>query len=156
MYRMRFVTVCLLIVHTAFAMISIQVQNTFIKLGRTDIDIKCLVNDSEIASIKNIQLRRSSTNIVSVKESLPFWQDVKLQQRANAYGSVINATFSYLHMMIDSQKVTTNDEASYSCKTTVQYRNKTFASLETGNVYLNITDVSGFQRSQHSAVLIGK
>lgn len=126
-------------------MISIQVQNTFIELGRKDIDIRCLVNDSEIERIIAIQLLRSDTNIVSVKGAGISWQDEELKERAVANGSVINAPTYYLHMTIDRQMVTKNDSDTYSCISSAQYRNKSIISENSGKTFLNITGIHMFQ-----------
>ena len=103
-------------------MTSIQVQNPLIQLGKTDVEIKCLVNDSENERIRGIQLIRSNTNIVSVSKTVLF-QDEELQQRAVADGSVMNPTYSYLHMTIVRQNVTKNDSGTYSCKSFAVFRN---------------------------------
>lgn len=131
----------------AFAIITIQVQNnsTFVELGRTDIGIRCLVNDSEIERIIGIQLLRSNTRIVSVNEHGVFWQDEELQQRAVADSSVINAPTYYLHMTIDRQMVTKNDGGTYSCISSAQYRSKSVITENTGNIFLNITGIHMFQ-----------
>lgn len=121
-------------------MISIHVPNTFIKLGTTDINIRCLINDSEFASILAIQLRRSNTNIVSIREkSGVVWQDEKLERRAVATGSVIDVTSSYLNMTIDKQHVTTNDSGTYFCISSARYRNNVITLKETEKIFLNIT-----------------
>lgn len=126
-------------------MISIHVQNTFIELGKTDLDIRCLVNDSELASITVIQLRRSNTNIVSIRETGVAWQDEILQRRAVANASVINVPSSYLHMAIERQNVTTNDSGTYFCIMSAKYRNNAITSKETGKIFLNITGNQFFQ-----------
>ena len=122
-------------------MTSIQVQNSSIQLGKTDVDIRCLVNDSENERIRAIQLIRSNTNIVSVTETGVFWQDEELQQRAVADGSVMNATSSYLHMAIVRQNVTKNDSGTYFCKSSAKYRNP----QESQKTFLNITGNYIFQ-----------
>ena len=116
-------------------MTSIQVQNSSIQLGKTDVDIRCLVNDSENERIRAIQLIRSNTNIVFVTETGVFWQDQELQQRAVADGSVINAMSSYLHMAIVRQNVTKNDSGTYFCKSFAEYRDPE----ESQKTFLNIT-----------------
>ena len=125
----------------AYALTSIQVQNPFIQLGKADVDIRCLVNDSENESITGIQLIRSNTNIVSVKEAGVLWQDHELQQRAVADGSVMNATSSYLQMTILRQNVTKNDSGIYSCTSFAVSRNH----QESKNTFLNITGNYIFQ-----------
>lgn len=110
-----------------------------------DIDIRCLVNDSEIERIIAIQLLRSNTHIVSVNEYGVFWQDEELKQRAVADSSVINAPTYYLHMTIDRQTVTKNDGGTYSCISSAQYRSKSIISENTGKIFLNITGIRMFQ-----------
>ena len=122
-------------VFAAYALISIQVQNPFIQLGKTDVDIRCLVNDNENERIRAIQLIRSNANIVSVTENGVFWQDQELQHRAVAKGSVMNATSSYLHMAIVRQNVTKNDSGTYFCKSSAKDRNP----QESQKTFLNIT-----------------
>ena len=119
-------------------MISIQVQNTFIDLGRTDIDIRCFVNDSDIERIGVMQLLRSDKNIVSITERGVSWQDENVQGRAAINGSVINGISSNLHIRIDRQKVTKNDSGAYFCKTVLSGSRGT-TTAETRTHYLNIT-----------------
>lgn len=127
-------------------MISIQVPNTFIELGTTDINIKCLINDRKFASILAIQLLRSDANIVSIREKLGVrWQDGMLQRRAVATGSVIDVTSSYLNMKIDRQNVTQNDGGEYFCSSLVQYRDNSTDSEDTERIFLNITGNQIFQ-----------
>ena len=116
-------------------MTSIQVQNSSIQLGKTDVDIRCLVNDSEDERIRVIQLIRSNTNIVSVTETGIRFQDKELEQRAFSEGSVMNATSSYLHMTIVRQNVTMNDSGTYFCKSPAVFRNP----QESQKNFLNIT-----------------
>nr|XP_022299250.1 uncharacterized protein LOC111108048 isoform X2 [Crassostrea virginica] len=157
---MRLSFVVLLMVHTAYALTSIQVQNP-VQLRKTDIDIRCLVNDSNIESVLIIQLLKFDENIASVRETGVFWQDEELQRRAVADGSVINATSSYLHMTVDKRNVTSSDGGIYSCISSAQYRNRSILSENTGNIFLNITeikkndtnDVCGYKASQHSFLL---
>ena len=122
-------------------MTSIQVQNSSIQLGKTNVDIRCLVNDREIERIIAIQLLRSNTDIVSVNEYGVFWQDEELQQRAVADGSVMNATSSYLHMTIVRQNVTKNDSGTYFCISS----NKFGITQESQKTFLNITGNYTFQ-----------
>ena len=125
-----------------YALTSIQVQNSTIQLGKTDVDIRCLVNYSEDERIRVIQLMRSNkTNIVSVTETEVFWQDLELQQRAVADGSVKNATSSYLHMTIVRQNVTKNDSDTYSCKSSNKYGIPQYSQM----AFLNITGNYIFQ-----------
>ena len=116
-------------------MTSIQFQTSSIQLGKTDVDIRCIVNDSENVRLKGIQLIRSNTNIVSVTETGVRFQDTELEQRAVAKGSVMNATSSYLHMAIVKQNVMKNDSGTYSCKSFATYRDPE----ESQKTFLNIT-----------------
>ena len=122
-------------------MTSIQVQNPCIQVGKTDVDIRCLVNDSENERIRGIQLSRSNTNIVSVTEEGVLFQDEELQQRAVADGSVMNATSSYLHIVIVRQNVTKNDGGIYFCKSFAVHRDL----QESQKTFLNITGNYVFQ-----------
>nr|XP_022297490.1 uncharacterized protein LOC111106900 isoform X2 [Crassostrea virginica] len=138
---MRICSVFLLIVHTACAaMISIHVQHTLIELGSMNIDIRCLINDSEIESVIVIQLSRSNAPIVSVRKAGVSWQDEELQHRAFADGSVINATSSYLHMTIDRQNVTKNDSGEYFCTSSAQDKSKEYIAGQTPKTFLSITE----------------
>ena len=119
----------------AYALTSIQIQNPVIQLRKTDVDIRCLVNDREIERIIAIQLLRSNTNIVYVKGDGVFWQDQELQQRAVADGSVMNATSSYLYMVIDKRNVTESDGGRYFCKSSATYR----IPEESEKKFINIT-----------------
>nr|XP_022301326.1 uncharacterized protein LOC111109484 isoform X2 [Crassostrea virginica] len=143
----------------AYALTSIKVQNSCIQLGKTDVDIRCLVNDSEDEHITGIQLIRSDKNIVSVTETeTVFWQDEELQERAVADGSVMNATSSYLHMTIVRQNVTKKDGGTYFCKSFAESRNH----QDSQKTFLNITetkkndtnDACGYKPSQHSLMLV--
>ena len=122
-------------------MTSIQVQNSFIHLGKTDVDIRCLVNDSENERIRGIQLIRSDANIVSVTDTGVIFQDEELKQRAFAEGSVMNATSSFLHMTIVRQNVTKNDGGIYFCKSFAVLRNQ----QESQKFFLNIIGNYTFQ-----------
>ena len=106
-----------------------------------DVDIRCLVNDSENERIRVIQLIRSNANIVSVTETGVFFQDEELLQRAVAEGSVMNPTSSYLHMVIVRQNVTKNDGGIYFCTSFVAFRNP----QESQKTFLNITGNYTFQ-----------
>ena len=128
----------------AYALTSIQVQNP-VELGKTDIDIRCLVNDSNIERVIIIQLLKFNKNIASVRETGVFWQDQELQGRAVAYGSVINATSSYLHMTIDKRNVTSSDGGTYSCLSSAKYRNRSILPENTEGIFLNITGNYIFQ-----------
>ncbi|XP_078341415.1 uncharacterized protein LOC111106212 isoform X2 [Crassostrea virginica] len=59
---MKLAGVIIVLVHTVCALTSIQVQNSTIQLGKTDVDIRCLVNDSENESIR--ETKKNDTNDV--------------------------------------------------------------------------------------------
>ncbi|XP_078309937.1 uncharacterized protein LOC111109484 isoform X2 [Crassostrea virginica] len=154
---MRLCFAVLWIVRTVCALTSIQVQNSAIQLGKTDVDIICRVNDTEDERIRVIQLIRSDIKIVSVTETRVFWQDKELQQRAVADGSVMNPTSSYLHMAIVRQNVTKNDSGTYFCQSSAKYR----IPQESQNIFLNITEITldtndacGYKPPQHSFLVL--
>ena len=126
-------------------MISIEVEKTIIELGKTDIGIRCLVNDSGIESITVIQLLKNDTNTLSVTSVGVKWQDKELERRAVADGTVSNPTSSYLQMKIDKKNVTENDGGTYFCKSIAQYRNKSILPDESQELILNITGNYIFQ-----------
>nr|XP_022296496.1 uncharacterized protein LOC111106212 isoform X2 [Crassostrea virginica] len=96
--------------------------------------------------------------VVHTAENGVFWQDEELQQRAVAEGSVMNATSSYLHMVIVRQNVTKNDGGTYFCKSSDKYG----IPHESQKTFLNITeskkndtnDACGYKPSQHSFLLV--
>ena len=71
---------------------------------------------------------------MSVTETGVVFQDEQLQQRAFSEGSVMNATYSYLHMAIVRQNVTKNDVGIYFCKSFAVLRNQ----QESQKTFLNI------------------
>nr|XP_022299245.1 uncharacterized protein LOC111108046 isoform X2 [Crassostrea virginica] len=148
-FRMRFCFVVLWIVHTAYALTSIQVQNSTIQLGKTDVDIRCLVNEREDERIRVIQLIRSNANIVSVTVTGVLFQDKELQKRAVAEGSVMNTTSSFLHMTIDRQNVTKNDGGTYFCKSFAANRDP-----EEKTKRYDTNDACGYKPSKHSLLLV--
>ncbi|XP_052680026.1 uncharacterized protein LOC128160714 [Crassostrea angulata] len=91
--------VCFLMNSYAQDDISIQVQNTLIDYGRTDIDISCRVDGTSIESIDIIQLKRSDTNIVSISDDGISWQDTELQTRSKIDASILNILSSHLDVM---------------------------------------------------------
>lgn len=123
---------CLLITSCAQAYISIQVQNTLIDYGSSDIDISCIVNGTSLESIQVIQLKRNDTNIVLIDVDRVSWQDTKLEARSKLNASINSTLSSYLHIKIMACDVNqTIDEGSYQC-----------ALAATGNKIPSIQDVS--------------
>lgn len=123
---------CLLITSCAQAYISIQVQNTLIDYGSSDIDISCIVNGTSLESIQVIQLKRNDTNIVLIDVGRVSWQDTKLEARSKLNASINSTLSSYLHIKIMACDVNqTIDEGSYQC-----------ALAATGNKIPSIQDVS--------------
>lgn len=116
----------------AQAYISVQVQNTLIDYGRTDIYISCKVNGTSFESIQVIQLKRNNTNIVSISNGRISWQDTELKTRSKINASIKNILPSYLQIKIMACDVNqTIDEGSYQC-----------ALVATGNEIPLITRVS--------------
>lgn len=127
----------------AQAFISIQVQNTLIDYGKTDIDISCRVNGTSIESIAIIQLKRSDTNIVSITDSGVFWQDKKLESRSKVNATIKIILSSYLQLKIMACDVNqTIDEGSYQCALVASGNENPLIQMVSNIVNLNITGSS--------------
>lgn len=133
----------LLMASFAQAFISIQVQNTLIDYGKTDIDISCRINGTSIESIAIIQLKRSDTNIVSISNSGVFWQDKKLETRSKVDANITLILSSYLHLNIMACDVNqTKDEGSYQCALVASGNENPLIKRDSNIVNLNITGSS--------------
>lgn len=126
----------------AQAYISVQVQNTLIDYGRTDIDISCKVNGTSLESIQVIQLKRNNTNIVSISNGSVSWQDTELETRSKKNASIQNILSSYLQIKIMACDVDQpKDEGSYQCALGATGNDIPFISSDSNIVNLKITGI---------------
>lgn len=131
----------LLMANYAQAFISIQVQNTLIDYGRTDIDVSCRVNVTSTESIETIQLTRNDMNIVSIPNGHVLYQDKELETRSKADGSIKSGLSSYLHLMIMACDVNqTVDVRTYQCVLIASGNGNSLIQKVSDKVNLNITE----------------
>lgn len=131
--------VCVLMTSYAYETISIQITDSVIKYGKTDIDILCNVNGTSLKSIDGIQLKKSNTNIVSISEFGTIWQDTILKDRSKLDASIKNVQSSYLHLTILACNVERTDEGIYFCVISANTEDFTPHQPESAKIYLNIT-----------------
>lgn len=108
----------ILLVKEAFGSISIEVEPSFVAIGKSDIDIRCIVNDTEFTKIFNIQLIRSNETVVDVTRVGVGWKDAALQNKIEitVNASITNVMSSYLHLEISKTVVRyPEDLGSYQC-----------------------------------------
>lgn len=134
--------VCVLMTSYADDTISIQVTDSVIKYGKTDIDFLCTVNGTSLKSTDVIQLKKSNASIVSISDFGTFWQDQILENRSKINASIKNVQSSYLHLTIFACDVERGDEAIYFCYlsattedfTPYQSRSEQISLIITGSV----------------------
>lgn len=125
--------------NAAHATFSIKVSDTVIKYGKTDIDIRCIVNGTSLKSIGSIQLKKSNTNIVLISDSGIFWQDKILETRSKINAFIENVQFSYLHLKIVACNVERTDEATYFCDLFAIEEDFSLSLRSSSEIYMNIT-----------------
>lgn len=132
--------VCVLMTSYAYATLSIQVTDSVIIYGKTDIDIFCNVNGTSLKSTDGIQLKKSNTNIVSISDSGGiFFQDKVLKTRSKFNASIKNVRSSYLHLTILACNVEREDEAIYFCDFSATREDFTPYQWRSEQISLNIT-----------------
>lgn len=128
-------------------MVSLEVRNMFIQRGKTDIEIRCVVNCSNLTT-KGIQLMRSNESIVSLSSRREIgWQDLELKKRseANSNATCSDNDFTDLYMKIPSSMVNPlKDIGPYLCKVSVLASNGGLIKKDSQIVMLNITGNQGF------------
>jgi hypothetical protein len=113
--------------------------------GETDIDIRCLVNETSLSTSTffTIQLKKSSKNVVSFATSTSIsWQDSILQNRS---GVTVNASKSsansaYLHLDVSSDGVKYPDDmGSYQCDYSYYNPSSGLTVISSPSIFVNIT-----------------
>lgn len=123
----------------AYANISIQVTDSVIIYGKTDIDILCIVNGTSLKSTDVIQLKKSNTSIVSKSDFGTFWQDKILENRSKLTADIKKVQSSYLHLTIFACDVERTDEAIYFCYLSATTEDFTPHQSESEQISLIIT-----------------
>uniref|UniRef100_A0A8W8LZY7 Ig-like domain-containing protein n=1 Tax=Magallana gigas TaxID=29159 RepID=A0A8W8LZY7_MAGGI len=108
----------ILLVREAFGFISIKVESPVLKINKSDIDIRCIVDGTNLSKVISIQLNRSSIRVVAVRQNSVVW-DAALE---NKTGVTVNASVSndtsslYLNLEISKTVVRyPEDFGSYQC-----------------------------------------
>lgn len=128
-------------------MVSLEVSNMFIQRGKTDIEIRCVVNCSNLTT-KGIQLMRSNESIVSLSSRREIgWQDLELKKRseANYNATCSDNYFTDLYMKIPSSMVNPlKDIGPYLCKVSALTPDGGLMKKVSQVVMLNITGNQGY------------
>ena len=119
----------------------------FIQRGKTDIEIRCVVNCSNLTN-KGILLMRSNESIVSLSLRNGIgWQDLELKNRSEAKSEATcsDNDFTDLNMKIPSSMVNPlKDIGPYLCKVLALASNGGIITKDSQIVMLNITGNQGF------------
>ncbi|XP_052678446.1 uncharacterized protein LOC128159404 [Crassostrea angulata] len=110
--------VWILLFKEAFGSISIKVEPLVVKIDKSDIDIRCMVDGTTLTSILSIQLIRSNTTVVTVTKNRVAWEDAALENKTGVTvnASITNVMSSYLHLEILKTVVRYPDSfGSYQC-----------------------------------------
>ncbi|XP_052678448.1 uncharacterized protein LOC128159406 [Crassostrea angulata] len=110
--------VWILLVKEAFGSISIKVEPLVVKIGKSDIDVRCIVDGTTLKRIFSMQLIRSNKVIVIIKKPEVTWVDTALGNTTGVKinASISNNTSSYLHLKISKTVVRyPEDMGSYQC-----------------------------------------
>lgn len=122
----------------------IEIANTTVEYGSTDIDVLCLVtNGSTLNQVFAISLRLSGASVLSISSNDEIsWQDMSVKNREGvmANGSLADVNSAHLHLFIPSTSVVyPDDEGTYQC--TMSGLDLTMSPVTEGteSVFLNIT-----------------
>lgn len=110
--------VWILLAREAFSFISIEVESPVVKINKSDIDIRCIVDGTNLSKVYRIQLIRSNTTVVTVSKNRVIWKDAALENKTMVTfnASVNNVNSSYLHLKISKTEVRyPEDLGSYQC-----------------------------------------
>lgn len=125
-----------------FASISIELEPSLIEFGKSGLDISCVVYDTNLIGITNIQLMRSESYVVSVTKFKIAWQDQALE---NKTGVTVNASInitntSYLRLKISRSAVRYPEDAgSYQCIFMAVTASGEIKRYQSQSIVLNIT-----------------
>ncbi|XP_052678449.1 uncharacterized protein LOC128159408 [Crassostrea angulata] len=137
----------LLLANLASAQVfQIEIANTTVEYGSTDISISCVVtNGSTLGTVFAISLKKSDASAVSITTSSNegiSWQDTSLKNRngVTANGSLSDVSKAHLHLYIPSSSVVyPEDEGTYQCTMSGLDLMNTPVTEDSESVFLNIT-----------------
>lgn len=140
---------CLFFTLASAQVFHIEIANTTVEYGSTDISVSCVVtNGSSLSTVFAISLKKSGSSVVSIT-STPnegiSWQDTSLQNRngVTANGSLSDVSKAYLHLYIPSSSVVyPDDEGTYQCTMSGLDLVNTPLTEDSESVFLNITGKS--------------
>lgn len=99
--------------------VSIEIEPSVVVIGKSDIDIWCIVDGTNLKRIYAIQLERSNNTVVTISRDGGIWKEAALE---NKTGVTVNASISilesssYLHLEISKTMVRyPEDMGSYQC-----------------------------------------
>lgn len=98
--------------------VSLEIEPSVVVVGKSDIDIRCIVDGTNLKGIYAIQLQRSNKTVVTISRDGGIWKEAALK---NKTGVTVNAsisivTSSYLHLDISKTMVRyPEDMGSYQC-----------------------------------------
>nr|XP_022302566.1 uncharacterized protein LOC111110379 isoform X1 [Crassostrea virginica] len=142
---MFYVLGALVLVNLGSAQIfQIEIANTTVEYGSTDIDVLCLVtNGSTLNQVFAISLRLSGASVLSISSNDEIsWQDMSVKNREGvmANGSLADVNSAHLHLFIPSTSVVyPDDEGTYQCTMSGLDLTMSPVTEETESVFLNIT-----------------
>lgn len=137
-----FISVWTLIARTVLASISIELEPPLIEFGKSDLDISCVVNDTNLIGITNILLKRSESYVVSVTKFKIAWQDKALKNKTGVTvnASINNTTTSYLRLEILKTAIRyPEDMGSYQCILIALTASREPKRYQSQSIVLNIT-----------------
>lgn len=126
------------------ASISIELEPSLIEFGKSDLDISCVVNDTnlELIGITNILLKRSQRYVVSVHKFTIAYQDEALENKTGVtVKASINITAtSYLRLEILKTAIRyPEDMGSYQCILIAVNASNDINQYHSQSIMLNIT-----------------
>lgn len=104
--------------------VSLEVEPSVVVIGKSNIDIRCIVDGTNLARIFTIQLNRSNKTVVLITRKGASWIDSAFENKTGVTinASVSNAISSYLHLEISKTAVRyQKDMGSYQCFITAQH-----------------------------------
>lgn len=87
-------------------------------IGKTDMDIRCIVDGTDLSSISRIQLNRSNKTVVEITKRGVVWRDAALENKTwvTVNASTSDVTSSYLHLKISKTVIRyPEDMGWYQC-----------------------------------------